>query len=144
MPDKEKVIETFDEAKELVWTDDDEYTVGYNNGLEAGKNIALALLKEQEPKTPIHIREEYPVHDWKTDEDGNIDKWVMDYEFHNGPMCKQCGYSFCVHCNPNGWNEKPCIIDYYQCPKCGKRIFKKGKNIEHCVNCGQAVKWENE
>lgn len=45
--DKEKVIETFDEVKELVWTDVDEYTVGYNDGLEAGKNIALSLLKEQ-------------------------------------------------------------------------------------------------
>ena len=45
--DKEKVNEAFDEAKELVWTDDDEYTVGYNNGLEAGKNIAIDLLKEQ-------------------------------------------------------------------------------------------------
>lgn len=48
MADIEKVIEAFDEAKELVWTDDDEYTVGYNNGLEAGKNIAIALLKEHE------------------------------------------------------------------------------------------------
>lgn len=47
MEELEKVIKAFDEAKELVWTDDDEYTVGYNNGLEAGKNIALTLLKEQ-------------------------------------------------------------------------------------------------
>ena len=51
MPDREKVIEAFDELKELVWRDDDEYTVGYNDGLEAGKNIALALLKEQNPIT---------------------------------------------------------------------------------------------
>lgn len=50
MIDREKVIDAFDEAKELVWTDDDEYTVGYNNGLEVGKDIALALLKEQERK----------------------------------------------------------------------------------------------
>ena len=50
MPDMKKVSEAFDEAKELVWTDDDEYTVGYNNGLEAGKNIALAMLKEQEER----------------------------------------------------------------------------------------------
>ena len=48
MPNRGKVIKAFDEAKELIWTDDDEYTVGYNNGLEAGKNIALTLLKEQE------------------------------------------------------------------------------------------------
>ena len=46
--DAEKIAEAFDEAKELVWADDDEYTVGYNNGLEAGKGIAIELLKEQE------------------------------------------------------------------------------------------------
>ena len=49
MSDREKVIKAFDDAKELVWCEDDEYTVGYNNGIEAGKNIALSLLKEQEP-----------------------------------------------------------------------------------------------
>ena len=52
MIDREKVIEAFDEVKELVWLDDDEYTVGYNDGLEAGKNIAIALLKEQEAVKP--------------------------------------------------------------------------------------------
>lgn len=50
MPDREKVIKAFDDAKELVWLEDDEYTVGYNNGIEAGKNIALAMMKEQEKK----------------------------------------------------------------------------------------------
>ena len=45
--DREKVIKAFDDAKELVWMEDDEYTVGYNAGIEAGKNITLALLKEQ-------------------------------------------------------------------------------------------------
>lgn len=102
----------------------------------------IALLKEQEPKPPIHIHEEYPEHDWETDENGNIDEWAMSYEIHNGPACERCGYSFCMHCKPNGWNEEPCVIDYYQCPKCRERIHKGGKNIEYCVNCGQAVKWE--
>ena len=46
--DREKVIKEFDDAKELVWLEDDEYTIGYNNGIEASKNITLALLKEQE------------------------------------------------------------------------------------------------
>lgn len=104
-------------------------------------NDAIELLKEQEPKPPIHIHDEYPEHDWERDEDGEIDEFAMNYEFHNGPMCKRCGYSFCEHCKPNGWNEEPCVIDYYQCPKCGKHIFKNSKNIEYCVNCGQAVKW---
>lgn len=105
-------------------------------------NEVIDLLKEQEPKPPIHIHEEYPEHDWETDEDGNIDECAMDEEFHHGPACKRCGYSFCICCNPNGFNEEPCVIDYYQCPKCGERILKNGKNIEYCVNCGQAVKLE--
>ncbi len=52
--DMEKVIKAFDEAKELVWRDDDEYAVGYNNGLDAGKNIAISLLKEQDSLLGIH------------------------------------------------------------------------------------------
>ena len=48
MIDMEKVIKAFDDAKELVWLEDDEYTVGYNAGIEAGKNITLSLLKEQD------------------------------------------------------------------------------------------------
>ena len=51
--DESKIIEAFDEAKQEVWTDDDQYTVGYNNGLEAGKNIAIDLLKEQEEYVPL-------------------------------------------------------------------------------------------
>ena len=113
-----------------------------DNGCYQLQDDFHALLKEQETKTPIHIHEEYPEHDWETDKHGNIDEWFMNYEFHNGPACQRCGYSFCVHCKPNGWNEKPCVIDYYQCPKCKERIVKHGKNIEYCVNCGQAVKWE--
>lgn len=59
MIDIDKVIESFDEAKELVWTDDDYFTMGYNNGLEEGKNIALTLLEEQEQKTGHWIVLEY-------------------------------------------------------------------------------------
>ena len=141
MPDKEKVINGLEKLRK---------DLGY--GLPDRSNVvmryldsltdAIALLKEQEPKPPIHIHEEYPEHDWVTDKDGNIDEWAMEYEYHNGPACKRCGYSFCEHCKPNGWNEKPCVVDYYQCPKCRKHIPKYGKNIEHCVHCGQAVKWE--
>ena len=103
---------------------------------------AIALLKEQEAKQPVHVHEEFKEHDWYRDEDGNIDEFAMEYGYHNGPACKRCGYSFCEHCKPNGWNEEPCIIDYYQCPKCRKHIPKYGKNIEYCVHCGQKVKWE--
>ena len=57
MADREKVIDAFDEAKELVWIDDDEYTVGYNNGLEVGKNLAIAMLEEQQKQIDKLIKE---------------------------------------------------------------------------------------
>ena len=100
---------------------------------------ALELLKKQVPLEPIHIHEEYPEHEWETNEKGEIDEFAMDYGYHNGPSCKRCYYSFCMHCEPNGWNDKPCVIDYYKCPKCHKQICK---NKAFCEYCGQAVKWE--
>ena len=109
--------------------------------LREALDMSIALLKEQEPKVPIHIHEEYPEHDWEKDKDGNIDEFAMDYGFHNGPACKRCGYSFCMHCKPNGWNEKLCVIDYYQCPKCGTHIIKNDRKIQYCEKCGQTVEW---
>ena len=45
-------------------------------------------------------------HVWKKDEDGNVDSLAMDVEFHNGPVCVNCGYSFCEHCDSH--ELKPC------------------------------------
>ena len=103
------------------------------------KTDALELLKKQVPMKPEHIHEEYPEHEWVTNEKGEIDEFAMDYDIHNGPSCKRCFYSFCMHCKPDGWNDEPCIVDYYKCPKCHKQICK---NKAFCEYCGQAVKWE--
>lgn len=100
---------------------------------------ALALLKEHEPKLPKHIHEEYSEHDWQRDGEGNIDMWGIEYGYHNGPTCTRCDYSFCIHCEPDGYNAEPCIVDEYRCPSCGVLIEKKQA---FCVNCGQAVRWE--
>ena len=97
------------------------------------------LLKEQEAKPPVHIHEEYPEHDWERDKNGDIDYLAYDGDYHNGPACARCNYAFCIHCDPDGWNKEPCIIDEYKCPKCGKYITKRTK---FCSDCGQAVKWE--
>lgn len=101
---------------------------------------ALNLLKKQEAKKPIHFHQEYSEHDWVKDEDGEIDEWAISYEYCNGPMCKRCYYSFCIHCNPNGWNNVPCVLDFYKCPSCEKKVIK---NIKFCDNCGQEVKWDD-
>lgn len=116
----------------------DEICEALHNAYDRGFYNAARTLKEQEPKTPIHIHEEYPEHDWETDADGKIDEWAMSYEYHNGPVCKRCYHSFCIHCEPNGFNDGPCVIDEYKCPKCGC-ILPKGTKF--CSECGQAVKW---
>ena len=76
MPDIEEVIKAFDEAKELVWTEDDQFTMGYNNGLETGKNIALDLLKEQEKE----IKSLRLLVEWATDCDFGFDQFHDEYE----------------------------------------------------------------
>lgn len=98
----------------------------------------LSLLKEQEAVPPKHIHEEYPAHDWERNADGEIDTFAFDTDYHNGPVCKRCGYSFCVYCDPDGYEKKPCIIDKYKCPSCDVMIYKGQK---YCRNCGKAVKW---
>lgn len=60
--DESKIIEAFDKEKDEVWTDDDQFTMGYNNGLEMGKNIALELLKEQEAVEPVP---DYNIRYWR-------------------------------------------------------------------------------
>lgn len=146
MIDREKIIKGLQIERECVSRDCDRDCgncdlVQERDWLLSIYDGALAMLKEHEPKAPIHIHEEYPEHDWRKDKDGNIDEFAMDYGFHNGPACKRCGYSFCMHCKPNGWNEKPCVIDYYQCPKCGKHIVKNDRKTLYCERCGQAVEW---
>lgn len=45
-------------------------------------------------------------HILKRETDGEIDSWVMDFGYHNGPGCVNCGDSWCEHCEDP---IKPCI-----------------------------------
>lgn len=92
---------------------------------------------DAEPMKPVHVHEEYPEHDWELDEKGRVDEFVLDLDYHNGPMCKRCGWSFCEHCNPEGW-KTPCVVDRYECPVCGQVQYA---NHKHCPKCGQALDW---
>lgn len=56
----------------------------------------------------------YPEHDWERNEDGSIDIFGMESEFHNGPLCIRCGYSYCHHCTPpekGDLAQLPCRAD---------------------------------
>jgi len=30
----------------------------------------------------------------------------MPSDYHNGPKCSECGFEFCHHCNPEGYDTK--------------------------------------
>ncbi len=40
-------------------------------------------------------------HNWKKNENGNVDEWAWESGFHNGVYCQDCGKTVCVHCNPD-------------------------------------------
>ena len=42
-------------------------------------------------------------HRWQTyGEDIDIFAYMVG-EYHNGPRCVTCGFGFCHHCNPGGY-----------------------------------------
>ena len=100
---------------------------------------AICILEEikikRELKKPKHINK----HLWKKDEFGEIDEFAYSVDYHNGPVCKVCGYSFCIHCHPEQI-ESDCYIGYYICPECNKIVNKEDKM---CSECGQYLDWSD-
>lgn len=88
----------------------------------------------------VHIHNEYPKHDWIKDENGEIDEWCYENEYHHGPMCSRCYESFCVYCESYEDHKGPCATDEYKCPKCGHKLGHN-TNYNFCFNCGQALDW---
>ena len=101
----------------------------------------LFLVKKRQGEKPVHYHDEWNEHDWETEEDGSIDEWAFESEdsIHHGPMCKRCGYSFCVLCYEDGYNNKQCVVEKNVCPSCGDPVFSSYK---FCTNCGQKLEWE--
>lgn len=54
-------------------------------------------------------------HVWQLDEDGEVDSFALCYEYHNGPSCVRCGYSYCEHCD-DGPQEDCDFIDQLEMP----------------------------
>lgn len=46
-------------------------------------------------KVPAYLASD---HVWKEDEYGEIDVFGNNSSWHNGPLCTECGYSACWHC----------------------------------------------
>lgn len=98
-------------------------------------------MNKEEPRKIIHHKKIYPYHKWRLNEDGQPDEWAFENGYCNGYACTRCYYTFCKHCEPNGFEKAktvPCIVEYDTCPNCNERIslFRKDK---YCSYCGQRV-----
>ena len=46
-------------------------------------------------------------HVWRKDPDGTVDIFGLEVGNHNGPICINCGYSFCHHCQQGPAEDCP-------------------------------------
>lgn len=99
--------------------------------------LCMKAIDKQIQKKPIHVHQVYPKHDWMLDSNGTIDMAAFEAGYCNGPMCRRCYHSVCVHCNSD-WDNDECVIDEDHCPSCNKKITKNNK---FCPDCGQALDW---
>ena len=100
-------------------------------------NRAIGEMKKLIPVARIYRREEYSEHLWykPENEGGDID-WGWSDNYHNGPVCERCHHSFCVHCDPDGYNKGlPCVVEEFKCPTCGSTHIT-GLS-DKCPTCNQ-------
>lgn len=106
---------------------------------EASK-LAIKALEKQIPKKLKHVLIKYGKHTWKKNEDGEVDDFAWEYDYHNGVICEVCGRSICVYCNPKYDELTDCEEEYWECQSCGKKLYS---NRKYC-DCGQKLKWESD
>lgn len=99
----------------------------------------LEARERQIPKKPTHFYKKYGKHKWRRKENGEIDDFAWEFDYHNGVACEICGETVCVHCNPNYDELDDCEEEHWNCPNCGKRVGWKSKYCE----CGQAIDWSD-
>lgn len=97
-------------------------------------DCAISALEKRVTKKPVFHHESYCEHKWRM-KYGEIDRFAFESGFCNGPVCERCGYSFCVHCNPDGFDEQACVVDWYECPECHKRVG----SFQTTCDCGQRL-----
>ena len=99
-------------------------------------------IKKETPQKIIHYKHTYPSHKWVLNDRGEPDNFAFEAGYHNGYMCQRCSYCFCEHCDPDGFNKEPCIVEYDKCPSCNEKIISY-KKIFYCKNCGQKLDGNN-
>lgn len=102
--------------------------------------VAINALEKQIQKKPKHTYIKHGKHTWKKNENGEIDDFAWDYDYHNGVVCEVCGETVCVHCNPDYMELDDCEEEHWSCSSCGKEVYR---NTKYC-DCGQKLDWSEE
>lgn len=72
-------------------------------------------------------------HVWRRKENGDIDTWAWEVDYHNGPVCELCYSSPCEHCNPDWMELDDCSAEHYECSACERYVINKEA---YCPDCG--------
>lgn len=80
-------------------------------------------------------------HLWYKTDDGRIDEWRFDVDYHNGPECQVCGYTPCMHCHPDYMKDK-CPQGHYICSECANESVDGHEKF--CSNCGAKMDLKKE
>lgn len=79
-------------------------------------------------------------HKWKLDENGEIDTFAWNFEYHNGVECVICGERKCVHCGQDYETDEICTETKRYCPTCGGSVMS---GVDTCIRCGQKLDIKN-
>lgn len=100
------------------------------------EDIIKKYIKKETPQKIIYRKIIYPSHKWVLNEEGEPDYFAWESGYHNGYLCERCGYSFCHHCDPNGFDKEPCIEEEDICSSCGASLLLAPNKIFYCSNYG--------
>lgn len=105
----------------------------YDEGIETAISVCAVFPPANVRSVVLGEWEERRKHKWKRYSDGTIDCFAgVDCGYHNGPLCLKCGFSFCEHCDPKGYDSE-CSVPDYICTVCGSEASEKWN---FCPNCG--------
>ena len=79
-------------------------------------------------------------HMWRKCDDGEIDEFAWDGDYHNGPVCELCHATPCIHCNPD-WENSECYVTSYRCSECNEHVKNESN---YCPNCGADMRGREE
>lgn len=91
----------------------------------------------------IRYKKIYEHHSWEKDDDGNVDEWAWEYDYHNGVACENCCTSICVSCEDYTECDTECSNTWNECPHCRKHLFD-WIDMKYCMYCGGEVEYNRD